>query len=142
MLTKFEHFFKRIMLACECNTDTELAKFLKINKSTLSMWKKRESVDYEKLFTKIEPSVNIDWLISGRGSRYLDNSKAVMLEEAAVYGKNKDIKEIALNLSEVISNQQKEISDLRSRIIALENSKKTKTAGKIRPQKKNENSKN
>lgn len=126
MLTNFEQFFQRILIAFNCKSDTELANYLNINKSTLSMWKKRESVDYDKLFTKIEPAINIDWLITGRGEIYLDGSSAPIVHDPLPKYGNKDIKEIALNLSEVIARQQKELKSLNDRISELEHSKKKK----------------
>lgn len=65
MTTNFELFFKRIKKAVGVESDTDLAKFLNINKSTLSMWKSREKVDYDLLFTKIEHT-NFHWLITGQ----------------------------------------------------------------------------
>lgn len=47
-------------------TDRELADFLEISKSTLSNWYKRNSIDYDLLFSKCE-QINIDWLITGHG---------------------------------------------------------------------------
>lgn len=66
MTKKFELLFNRIKKATDSKTDKELCEFLDLNKSTLSMWKKREKVDYELLFTKIEQT-NFHWLITGVG---------------------------------------------------------------------------
>lgn len=69
MSTNYELFFERIKKAAGCKTDTQLADFFGINKSRLSMWKKRESVDYNILFTKLEPlNVDLNWLIKGQDS--------------------------------------------------------------------------
>lgn len=62
MTPKFELFYQRIMSASGCETDKELAEYLE--KSTLSMWKKRERVDYRVLFTKLEQT-DLNWLIRG-----------------------------------------------------------------------------
>lgn len=126
MLTNFEQFFQRILLAFNCKSDTELANYLEINKSTLSMWKKRKSVDYEKLFTKIEFNINLDWLITGRGKAYIDGSTLPIVHDPVTNYGNKDIKEIALNLSEVIARQQKELKNLTERIAELERSSSKK----------------
>ena len=96
MTTKFEHFFERIKKSAECKTDTQLAKFLGLNKSTLSMWKKRESVDYNVLFTKFEHlDIDYNWLIKGPESGLL------AAEPGAKYGSVKNI------LSEVTSDSEK-----------------------------------
>jgi transcriptional regulator with XRE-family HTH domain len=68
MTTKYELFFLRIKKAANCKTDTQLAVFFGINKSTLSMWKKRERVDYDILFTKLEHlDIDLNWLLKGKG---------------------------------------------------------------------------
>ena len=56
-----------------CKSDAELARFLGISRSTLSNWRARGSVDYNLLFSKYE-QVNIDWLITGRGTMAIDNT--------------------------------------------------------------------
>ncbi|MFT4168044.1 MAG: S24 family peptidase [Dysgonomonas sp.] len=48
-------------------TDIELADFLGISKSTLSNWYKRNSIDYDLLFSKCE-LVDKNWLLTGEGS--------------------------------------------------------------------------
>lgn len=49
------------------STDIELADFLGISKSTLSNWYKRNSIDYDLLFSKCE-QIDMNWLLSGEGS--------------------------------------------------------------------------
>lgn len=66
MTKKFELFFERIKRALDVTTDKELGQVLDLNKSTLSMWKKREKVDYELLFNKCE-HINLHWLLTGEG---------------------------------------------------------------------------
>lgn len=58
---------KRLKNAKNIQSDAELAIFLGISKSTLSNWYKRNSIDYDLLFSKCEP-INIDWLLTGTGS--------------------------------------------------------------------------
>lgn len=49
-------------------TDTQLAIFLGIERSTLTNWKKRNSIDYDLIFSKCEQmDINIEWLINGKG---------------------------------------------------------------------------
>lgn len=57
-------------------TDTELANFLGISKSTLSNWYTRNSIDYDLLFSKCE-QINIDWLITGRGLMFKNGENRI-----------------------------------------------------------------
>jgi len=111
MTTKFELFYDRIKLAAECTTDAELAKYLDLNKSTLSMWKKREKVDYELLFTKFEHE-NFDWLIKGIGERQaVDSNSADMVSPDQI-----SIKKININIE---LDHLKEANDLLKQNNAL-----------------------
>lgn len=47
--------------------DLDFAEFLGIKQSTLSNWKSRNSIDYEKIITKCE-DINANWLFNGKGS--------------------------------------------------------------------------
>lgn len=40
--------------------------------TTISNWKKRNTIDYERLFTKCE-NINFDWLFMGRGEMHRNN---------------------------------------------------------------------
>lgn len=57
----------RIKEALNFKTDTELASFLGINKSTLSNWYNRNSLDFDVVFSKCE-HISPEWLLTGRGS--------------------------------------------------------------------------
>lgn len=57
----------RLKEAYNIQKDTDLAGLLGISKSTLSNWVSRDSLDYDKVFSKCE-HINIDWLLTGRGS--------------------------------------------------------------------------
>lgn len=88
MTTKFELFFKRIKEAAKASTDKELCMFLGLNKSTLSMWKSREKVDYDLLFTKFEQT-DLNWLITGES---IDRPQLKTLNEpTGVYKLRTDI---------------------------------------------------
>ncbi len=52
--------------------DIDLANLLGISKSTLSNWVSRDSLDYDRVFSKCE-HINIDWLLTGRGSMLRDD---------------------------------------------------------------------
>ena len=57
------------------NTDTDLADFLGIQRSTLSNWVKRNSIDYDLVLSKCE-HINKNWLLTGEGEMLKsDNEK-------------------------------------------------------------------
>lgn len=49
------------------NTDIELADFLGVNKSTLSNWYKRNSIDYDLVFSKCE-QIDKNWLLGSEST--------------------------------------------------------------------------
>lgn len=57
-------------------TDTELADFLGINKSTLSNWYKRNSLDYDLVFTKCE-QIDKNWLLSDENTVQTEDNYVV-----------------------------------------------------------------
>lgn len=61
-------------------TDLELADFLGVNKSTISNWSKRNSIDYDLLFTKCE-HINKNWLITGEGSKDKSEGRTIQYAE-------------------------------------------------------------
>ncbi|AYW36553.1 helix-turn-helix domain-containing protein [Capnocytophaga canimorsus] len=71
-------------------TDTEFSRFLGINKSTLSMWRERNSFDIELLFSKCE-QIDANFLLTGKGNVFrkvepepFTNEEKVKLLEAQV----------------------------------------------------------
>lgn len=57
-------------------SDKQSADFLEVNKSTLSNWKKRGSIDFELLFTKCK-HVSKDWLLEGYGEKQKETTEEV-----------------------------------------------------------------
>lgn len=57
----------RIKLAYSLKNDAELARFLEIQRNTLSNWYSRNTIDYDKVFLKCE-SLNPEWLLTGEGN--------------------------------------------------------------------------
>ncbi len=57
----------RIKEYYDFNTDSELADFLGIQRSTLSNWTKRNTIDYDLVFSKCE-QIDKNWLLTGSGS--------------------------------------------------------------------------
>lgn len=71
------------------NTDTELANFLNISRSTLSNWYSRNSIDYDLLFSKCENSIDINWLLTGNGYN-IRSEKNILAEPVESFRKTKD----------------------------------------------------
>lgn len=58
---------KRAKLAKGFKTDSELAAFLSISRSTLSNWNARNSIDFPLLLGRLD-DVDYNWLLTGKGS--------------------------------------------------------------------------
>lgn len=63
--------------------DIDLANLLGISKSTLSNWVSRDSLDYDRVFSKCE-HINIDWLLTGRGSMLREERQPEAKQEPLV----------------------------------------------------------
>lgn len=105
MTKKFELFFARLKEAAGAKSDTDLWKYLDINKSTLSMWKSREKVDWDLIFTKFEHS-DLNWIV--RGKKFEDNN--VIIDEP------NPIRDKLINRQdEIIEMLKKEVAALKKR---------------------------
>ena len=60
------------------NTDTDLADFLGIQRSTLSNWVKRDSIDYDLVFSKCK-QIDKNWLLTGQGEM-LKSDKGIQVK--------------------------------------------------------------
>ena len=60
-----EKIIERLKEALEINSDSALAERLKVTKGTLSNWKARNSLDFEKCFSC--DLISVDWLLTGEG---------------------------------------------------------------------------
>lgn len=70
---------ERIKKAYNLKTDIEVADLLGINKTTLSNWKARNSIDLQLVFSKCE-HINADWLLKGEGeSRKTESTVSNMM---------------------------------------------------------------
>ncbi len=115
----------RIKLANNFNSDTELASFLGITKPTLSNWHRRNSIDFDIVFSKCE-HINLDWLITGKGEMLVNNETSIsnnVQENQPVQGKclqcaTKDI--LIESKDKYITVQEKLIASLEKRIASLE----------------------
>lgn len=69
---------KRAKIAMGFKTDTELAAYLGISRSTLCNWSVRNSIDFPLLLEKLK-EVDYNWLLTGKGTparqeKYCENS--------------------------------------------------------------------
>lgn len=65
----------RIKIAYSLKNDAELARFLEIQRNTLSNWYSRNTIDYDKVFLKCE-LLNFDWLLTGNGEMLKKSSSS------------------------------------------------------------------
>lgn len=61
---------QRIKLAYKLNSDVELAAMLGIPTTTLSSWKSRNSLDWDRIFMKCK-GISFDYLIYGSGDVFV-----------------------------------------------------------------------
>ena len=118
----------RIKLAYSLKNDAELARFLEIQRNTLSNWYSRNTIDYDKVFLKCE-SLNFDWLLTGEGDmlkselteqKFSNNDKYTAslekinaLQEDKIANLEKTIKELNNKLQKTIAKQENDIINLQ-----------------------------
>ena len=84
----------RLKEAYNIQKDTELATLLGVSKSTLSNWSSRNTIDYDKVFSLCE-HINIDWLLTGRGSMLKSETKPLMGDKDS--SKEEDDRPVAIH---------------------------------------------
>lgn len=77
-----QEILNRLKEAYNIQKDTDLATLLGISKSTLSNWMSRDTIDYDRVFSKCE-HINIDWLLTGHGSMQKEETTPLMGDEVA-----------------------------------------------------------
>ena len=123
----------RIKLAYSLKNDAELARFLEIQRNTLSNWYSRNTIDYDKVFLKCE-SLNFDWLLTGEGDmlkselteqKFSNNDKYTAslekinaLQEDKIANLEKTIKELNNKLQKTIAKQENDIINLQGEDIS------------------------
>ncbi len=71
--------------------DKEFAEFLDIKQNTLSTWKKRNTIDYDKIIAKCD-FINANWLLTGKGSMLKkEDSDLIEVKKAEELGGYKTI---------------------------------------------------
>lgn len=66
----------RLKIALSITSDKDLGDILGISKGAVSNWRKRNSIDLERVFSVCE-HVSFDWLISGSGEMRYDNKRMI-----------------------------------------------------------------
>lgn len=106
---------ERFKKAKGINTDKELSDLLEVNPSTISVWKKRNSLDYQRLFAKCH-DIDINSLIKGEKENFSRKHKLDTLSELEVSYGNERIE----YLVDKLIQKDEEIEQLKSRIMQLE----------------------
>ncbi|PKQ69591.1 hypothetical protein BZG01_00010 [Labilibaculum manganireducens] len=74
----------RIKSAYSLDTDLQLSSFLGVAQSTVSSWISRDTINYKLIFAKCN-NLNLDWLLTGKGSQlrkeYQNNSLTPAVNE-------------------------------------------------------------
>jgi hypothetical protein len=71
-----DDIFERIKNIKDLRTDVELANFLEVKKNTISSWKSRKRIPYERLFTMCDrEKFNFTWVLTGEGNRYIKSTR-------------------------------------------------------------------
>lgn len=60
------NIIERLKNVFQVDSDVDLAKVLGVKQPTISSWRKRNTIDYELIFTKCN-NINFDWLLTGEG---------------------------------------------------------------------------
>ncbi len=96
----------RLKTALSISSDKDLGDALGVSKAAVSNWRKRNSIDLERVFSVCE-HINLDWLITGRGRMGVESN------EPPVERSNSE-------LMDRIVSQAEEIGRLKERNAQLE----------------------
>jgi len=66
MITDSSHIINRLKATLDLKTDLDLANYLGVSSNTIATWKKRNSINYDLIFSKSD-SINLHWLLTGKG---------------------------------------------------------------------------
>lgn len=90
-MRNLSEIINRIKQKFELKSDTQVAKLLNVEQNTLSSWKKRDKIPYEKLDQlALNYDISIEWILSGkeRDSKYdelLNNFELLNEEKKEIY---------------------------------------------------------
>lgn len=105
----------RFKLANNLANNAELARFLDINPATVSNWYKRDSIDWDLIFSKCK-RINLDWLITGEGDMVLDKDISYSLREPPEEYNRKSSGLMSEFYIDVIAKKEIEIKELNREI--------------------------
>jgi transcriptional regulator with XRE-family HTH domain len=102
-LRNLQDIIERIKEKFSLKNETQVAKLLNVEQNTLSSWKKRNKIPYDKLDElALQNQISLDWILSGNDSKL---------------AKHKEL----LESFESLSKEKQEIYMLRIKADALEN---------------------
>ena len=85
----------RLKQALKAENNSDLANILGVNKSTISNWINRDSIDYDLVFSFCE-HINLDWLLTGLGDMHKSKCPQCDISNETSYDSNdKDTEFIA-----------------------------------------------
>lgn len=90
-MRNLSEIINRIKQKFELKSDTQVAKLLNVEQNTLSSWKKRDKIPYEKLDElALNNNISIEWILSGkeRDSKYdelINNFELLNEEKKEIY---------------------------------------------------------
>lgn len=106
---------QRIKLAYKLNSDVELAAMLGIPTTTLSSWKSRNSLDWDRIFMKCK-GISFDYLIYGSGDVFV--AKEIEKETIDI-----DSPEIIKLVGVLVDKHHQQIIELSEKLNKAENEK-------------------
>ena len=72
----------RLKSALSLNSDQDLANALQVSKAAVSNWRKRNSLDYDRVFSICE-HINLDWLLTGHGLMTESDDSTVHINQSS-----------------------------------------------------------
>lgn len=72
----------RLKSALSLDSDQDLANALQVSKAAVSNWRKRNSLDYDRVFSICE-HINLDWLLTGHGLMTESDDSTVHINQSS-----------------------------------------------------------
>jgi len=97
---------ERAIKACGFKTAKELADYLEVDPTTISTWKKRNSIDLDVLLAKCE-HINYNWLLTGEGEMFKNERKEAFKQDKAPFKRslNGDTEELIAFGKAIVGNE-------------------------------------
>ena len=75
-MNNYRQIMDRLKLYFKVNSDKKIAEKLGINYNTIKTWSNRGKIPLEKILNRLQnETINIDWLLTGRGEMFLKDEK-------------------------------------------------------------------